>query len=74
MTLREYYRGLTREVPPKTRLVKAIMRECGVEMSTVRKWLSGESIPSNQAHVDRISELTGIPTEELFERRTGDGR
>lgn len=74
MTLREYYSGLTREVPPKTRLVKEIMRSCSVEMVTVRKWLSGESVPQNPEHVKRISDITGIPAEELFERRAGDGR
>lgn len=70
MTLREYYQSLpSRPVPPKTKLVRDIMSNCGVEAITARAWLKGQNIPSNPEHRAIISRMTGIPEDELFQRR-----
>lgn len=66
MTLTSYYEKLPKPTPPKTAFLRKIAERCGVDVYTVRLWVSGTTQPRDEAHRDIISEETGIPKEELF--------
>lgn len=68
MTLKEYYDSLPPRVSPKTDFVKEICQKCGVAALTVRNWISGFYVPESQANREIISQVTGIPEDELFKR------
>lgn len=66
MTLRDYYQGLPARTSPKTRFVEEVMDACGTKEVTVKNWVNGKSLPANPAHRQILSDITGIPEDELF--------
>lgn len=66
MTLKDYYNSLKKEIPPKKAFVSKIADMCGVDLFTVRMWVTGRNKPSKPEYYDILSKETGIPKEELF--------
>ena len=66
MTLRGYYENLPEAVHPKTDFVIKVMNECLVSYTTARNWITGMTRPMNPDHVKKLSELTGIAEEDLW--------
>ncbi len=66
LSLAAYYKGLPRAVPPKKSFVAEVSRRCGVEPYTVEIWIAGKSRPSKEEYLDVLSDMTGIPKEQLF--------
>lgn len=65
MTLKEYYQALEhRPMTPKQQLRKRLMDAFGVTEMTISRWVGGDIPPKDKW--DKISEITGIPVEELF--------
>ncbi len=67
MTLKGYYLGLPDAIHPKTDFITKIMSECNVSFTTARNWVMGVTKPFNQSHVKKLSELSGIPEDELWQ-------
>jgi hypothetical protein len=65
-TLAEHYKGLQREIPPKKKFIAEASTRCGVEPVTVESWINGRSKPSKPEYFDILSEMTGIPQDQLF--------
>ncbi len=68
MTFKEYYLKLkTEERPPHParQFILTIAAATGRSHKTVQQWISGIQMPG-QDSMSRISDLTGIPLEELF--------
>ena len=68
MTLKEYYQKLkTKERPPHParQFILTIAAVTGRSHKTVQQWISGIQTPGKDSML-RISDLTGIPQEELF--------
>lgn len=68
LTLAGYYNGLKRPPSPKLEFIKDIAENCGVNQLTVRNWIQGRNLPSNPEHKTYISEITGIPVEQLWNK------
>ena len=66
MTLKGYYRNLPDAVHPKTDFITRIQSECGVSFTTARNWVMGVTRPFNPEHVQKLSAMTGIAPEELW--------
>lgn len=49
----------------KTLAIKNIADACKVSIPTVYRWLNGKCLP-DPLKIQRISELTNIPVEDLF--------
>lgn len=65
MTLKEYYQSLEhRPITPKQQLRKSLMDAFGVTEMTISRWM-GRDIPPKDKW-DKISDIVGIPVEELF--------
>ena len=67
MTLKGYYRGLPDAVHPKTDFITKIMSECSVSFTTARNCVMGVTKPFNKEHIEKLSKLSGIPADELWE-------
>ena len=67
MTLKGYYQNLPDATHPKTEFCTRIMIECGVSFTSARNWVTGMTKPTNPEHIQKLSEMTGIPVEELWE-------
>jgi len=62
MTLKEYYENLDK----RKDFILEVMGKCGIKTeSSVYRYLSGSSTP-DKLKKEVISEITGIPVEELF--------
>lgn len=66
MTLRGYYDSLPSSSHPKTEFVNDIAQRTGVSTATVRNWIAYGMRPNNPDHVQILSEVTGIPVEDLW--------
>lgn len=66
MTLRSYYKNLPNPTHPKKELVQKIASACGITETTARNWIMYGFRPDNPEHVKIISDITGIPTENLW--------
>ena len=66
MTLKGYYRNLPEAVHPKSDFITRIQSECGVSFTTARNWVMGVTRPLNQEHVQKLSAMTGIAPEDLW--------
>ena len=66
ITLQSYYDKLENATYPKTEFVNRVAYLTGKTTSTVRNWISGRTRPDDPAHVQILSEQTGIPAEELW--------
>lgn len=69
ITLKDYYQSLPESTSPKTEFVNDIAFRCNVTSNTVRNWISYGMKPSNPEHVKIISEVTGIPCDQLWGNR-----
>lgn len=67
MTLRGYYDSLPDSTHPKTEFVNDIARRAGVSTTTVRNWIAYGMKPNKHEHVKILSEVTGIPENELWD-------
>ena len=66
MTLKGYYLSLPAPTYPKKDLVKELAQRCSVTEATVRNWIMYGFRPDNAEHVRIISEVTGIPEDNLW--------
>ena len=66
MTLKDYYQSLKKDVPPKKAFITRIADLCGVDLFTVRMWVTGRNKPSKAEYYDILSKETGIAKEDLF--------
>lgn len=66
MTLQGYYDSLPSSTHPKTDFVNMIASQCGVSTATVRNWIAYGMRPSNPHHIELLSQITGIPQNELW--------
>lgn len=66
MTLGDYYNELPKMTAPKTSFLEEVCARCDVKAITVRHWIQGKSVPADPKHREFLSNLTGIPEEELF--------
>lgn len=65
--LKEYYENLPAQTSPKTDFVNEVAEKCEVNPATVRFWIRGLFKPSRREFYKKLSEITGIPEESLFE-------
>lgn len=68
MTLASYYDNLEKPTPPKTAFLRKLVEKTGKDIATVRLWVKKDNPTVPREESDRliISELTGIPTSELW--------
>lgn len=66
MTLRCYYESLPDANHPKTEFINDIAARTGVSTATVRNWIAYGMKPNNHKHIEILSEITGIPENELW--------
>lgn len=66
MTLKGYYLNLPDATHPKTEFITRIMSECGVSFTTARNWVMGVTRPDKEENVRKLSEMTGISTDDLW--------
>lgn len=67
MTLKGYYRNLDAVVHPKTDFLNEVARRANVSTTTVRNWVVYGMKPKNEQHRSILSEVTGIPVDNLWE-------
>ena len=69
MTLKGYYQNLPESTHPKTEFINEIMKRTGVSFTSVRNWVIYGMKPNKPSHVSILSEITGIPPEELWSKQ-----
>lgn len=69
MTLKEYYQNLPKSTAPKTEFLKKIVIGCDVSFTTARHWVDGLFKPQSKELIGKLSEITGIPEDELWETK-----
>ena len=67
MTLLDYYENLPKSSYPKKDFIQKVMNECDVSFTTARNWTKGNTRPMVDWQVDKLSEITGIPKEQLWQ-------
>lgn len=67
MTLRDYYECLPDASCPKTDFINKVTSKTGVTSSTVRNWIFYGMKPANENHIMALTDITGIPENELWE-------
>ncbi len=66
MDLRDYILSLPDErTTARTLKIEEIAQACGVHPSTIYKWMNGNTRP-DKLKMEKVSELTNIPVNELF--------
>lgn len=66
MTLKDYYLNLPNSKHPKTDFLNEITSRTGVSFNTARNWVRYGMKPNNHEHISVLSEITGIPTKDLW--------
>lgn len=66
MTLRGYYKSLPEPTFPKKDFIQEIATKCNVTLTTANNWIKYGIKPNNPEHVRILSEITGIPAEDLW--------
>ncbi len=66
MTLADYYDGIPAFNTPKKEFIDEICKRCEVNENTARNWVANRVRPQKKSHYRILSELTGIPEENLF--------
>lgn len=66
MTLKGYYKNLPESVHPKTEFINEIIKRTGVSFNTARNWVIYGMKPNNPEHISVLSEITGIPRNNLW--------
>ena len=64
MTFSDYFDAIPKF--PKKDFVKRVMEDCEVSEATVYNWTTNRSKPQKASHYRILSEITGIPAENLF--------
>ncbi len=64
MTLEVYYDTIP--AFPKKDFLEKICEACEININTARNWVAMRSRPQKPSHYRILSELTGIPAENLF--------
>lgn len=67
MTLRGYYDNLPESTFPKKDLISKIMLQCDVSFTTAHNWVKGKTRPQKESYVEKLSEITKIPKEQLWQ-------
>lgn len=67
MTLLDYYENLPKSSYPKKDFIQRIMSECDVSFTTARNWTKGHTRPIVDWQIEKLSEITGIPKEQLWQ-------
>lgn len=66
MAFKDYIQSISdRRTTERTLMLNRIAEECGVNLSTVYKWINGQSVP-DKLKKQKIAEITGKSVEELF--------
>lgn len=68
MTLKGYYKNLPESTHPKTEFINEITRRTGVSFTAARNWVVYGMKPNNPEHISVLSEITGIPPEDLWSK------
>lgn len=66
LTLKGYYKSLPDPTYPKKEFVSMIAEKCNVTIATANNWIKYGIRPNNPEHVRILSEITGIPPENLW--------
>lgn len=66
MNLQDYYKSIPEQSSPKSDFITRVAKELDVSEAAVRLWVYGKTKPRNVAHLARLSEITGIPVDQLF--------
>lgn len=61
-----YYQSLQVAVYPRLNFVKEIVEKTGVTGQTARNWCLGVTIPRKDSQKEILSQITGIPKQQLF--------
>ena len=68
MALKDYITGLSTETTTERKImIRKISESCGVSINAVYRWINGSSKP-DKLKMQRLSEITGIPAEKLFQQ------
>ncbi len=68
MALKDYITGLSTETTTERKImIQKISESCGVSINAVYRWINGSSKP-DKLKMQRLSEITGIPIEKLFQQ------
>ena len=66
MALKDYIMSISdKRTTERTLMLNRIAEECGVNLSTVYKWIYGQAKP-DKLKKQKIAEITGISVEKLF--------
>lgn len=65
-TLKDFYESLPKQTSPKSDFVREVAERCDLSEQTVRFWLYDKFRPSRKEFLRVLSEMTGIPEENLF--------
>lgn len=62
------FAGYYKHIPahPKKDFIEEVCRKCDVNVNTARSWATNKARPSKYSHYLALSDLTGIPAEDLF--------
>lgn len=67
MTFKDYVDGLSNKRTSQRReFISKIAKECGVDESTVYRWIKGDAKPQKTA-IEKIAEIVQIPSNTLFD-------
>ncbi len=66
MNLQEFYKSIPERTSPKSDWIKTTAEKLGVSKATVRTWVYGKNQPRDSRILKQLSEITGIPENELF--------
>ena len=66
MTLRGYYKSLPDPTYPKKDFIHEVSTKCNVTLTTANNWVKYGIKPNNPEHVRILSEMTGIPADNLW--------
>lgn len=67
LTLKGYYDGLPKSSFPKKDFVLKVVQECDVSFTTANNWVRGVTKPNKKQYIEKLSEITGIPQEQLWQ-------
>ena len=66
MTLQQFYKEIPVQTAPKSEFITKVAKQLEVSEATVRGWVNGRFKPSHPSFMRGLSEITGIPENELF--------
>jgi len=66
MNLQNYYKSIPEHTSPKSNWIRQTAERLGVSEGTVRTWVYGKNQPRDSRILKQLSEITGIPENELF--------